>query len=94
MNDAILDGKITTVSSFAISDGKTKSFLKELNGIIQTPTVLVIAKSFDDKTYLAARNVAWAQLETVENVNIEQILKYQGVVLVEDSFETLAARTA
>lgn len=94
LNDAIAAGKITTVSSFAIADGKTKSFVKEVEAAVSTPTVLIIGKAFDDKTYLAGRNVAWAQIETVENVNIEQIMKYQGIILVEDAFETLAARTA
>lgn len=94
LNDAIVEGKITTVASFSIADGKTQSFLKAVADIVSTPTVLIVAKSFDDKTYLAARNIKWAQLETVESVNIEQIMKYQGVILVEDSFETLAARTA
>ncbi|MGJ8724414.1 MAG: 50S ribosomal protein L4 [Roseibacillus sp.] len=94
LNDAIADGKITTVSSFAIADGKTKSFLKTVADTVSAPTVLVVAKSFDDKTYLAARNISWALLETVDSVNIEQIMKYQAVILAEDAFETLAARTA
>ncbi|GHC44805.1 50S ribosomal protein L4 [Roseibacillus persicicus] len=94
LNDAIAEGKIVSVDSFAIADGKTKSFLKTVNETCAANTVLIIGKSFDEKTYLAGRNVAWAQLETAENVNIEQIMKYQGIILVEDSFETLAARTA
>lgn len=94
LNDAIAEGKIVSVDSFAVADGKTKSFLKLVNETCAANTVLIIGKSFEEKTYLAGRNVAWAQLETAENVNIEQIMKYQGIILVEDSFETLAARTA
>lgn len=94
LNDSIAEGKVITTDSFAIADGKTKSFLKAVKETCPSNTLLIIAKSFDEKTYLAARNVAWAQLETAENVNIEQIMKYQGIILVEDAFETLAARTA
>lgn len=94
LNDIIASEKVVSVDSFAIADGKTKSFVKTVNGTVEAATVLIVAKEFDDKTYLAARNVAWAQLETAENVNIEQLLKYQGVVIAQDAMETLAARTA
>ena len=56
--------------------------------------VLIVAKSFDDNTYLAARNVQWAELRTADSVNVEELLHANTVFLVEDSLETLAARTA
>ncbi|MBK1834674.1 50S ribosomal protein L4 [Roseibacillus ishigakijimensis] len=94
LNDAIAEGKVVTVDSFSIASGKTKDFIQAVSEASSANTVLIVAKSFEEKTYLAGRNVAWAQLETAANVNIEQLLKYQGVVIVEDAFETLAARTA
>lgn len=94
LNDSIASEKVVSVDSFAIADGKTKTFIKTVTEVCSTPTVLIIAKEFDDKTYLAARNVAWAQLETAENVNIEQILRYQSVIIAQDALPTLAARTA
>ncbi|MDP0491829.1 MAG: 50S ribosomal protein L4 [Verrucomicrobiota bacterium JB023] len=94
LSDRIEEGAVVTTDSFGIADGKTKNFVSTVNGLSDKPTVLVIAKSFDEKTYLAARNVAWTQLETADSVNVEQLLKYQGIILVEDAFETLAARTA
>lgn len=94
LGDRIAEGSVITVGSFNIADGKTKSFVKEVAGLCQAPTILIVAKSFEDKTYLAARNVPYVQLVTAESVNVEELLKYQGIILVEDSFETLAARTA
>lgn len=94
LGDRIAEGAVNTTDSFQVSDGKTKSFLKSINDLSQATTVLVIAKEFDITTYRAARNVRYVQLETADNVNVEQLLKYQGIILVEDSFETLAARTA
>ncbi len=92
--DIIADDKVTVVDSFAIADGKTKTFVKTINDTASAPTVLVVAKSFDEATYRAARNVAWVQLETADSVNIEQLLKYRRIILSQDAFETLAARTA
>ena len=94
LNDIISSEKVVSVDSFASADGKTKTFVKTGNDTAEAATVLIVAKSFDEKTYLAGRNVAWAQLETAENVNIEQLLKYQGVIIAQCALETLAARTA
>jgi len=90
----IAEGAVSSVASFAVTDGKTKSFVKELNALADATRVLVVAKQFDEQTYLAGRNVQWAQLQTAAEVNVEQILHFDKIILVEDSFETLALRSA
>ena len=94
LNDIIADDRVVSLDSFAIADGKTKTFVKTVKETCPAATVLVVAKEFDEKTYLAARNVSWVQLETAESVNIEQLLKYQGIIIAQDALEVLAARTA
>lgn len=90
----ITEGAVSSISSFAVTDGKTKSFLKELSAIADKPRVLLIAKEYDEQTYLAGRNVTWALLQTAAEVNVEQILHYDQIIIVEDSYETLAQRSA
>jgi len=90
----IAEGAVSSVASFAVADGKTKSFVKEVSSLADAPRVLVVAKAFDEKTYQAGRNVQWALLQTAAEVNVEQILHYDRIVLVEDAFETLAQRSA
>ncbi len=94
LGDIITGGKVNVVDSFDVADGKTKSFIAALGSIAAAGKVLVIAKSFDEKTYLAGRNVAWAQLVLVADVNIEQLLLANAVIITSDALETLAARTA
>ena len=94
LGDAVRDGSVKTLASFSIADGKTKSFVSAVSAEVEAAKVLIVAKSFDDKTYLAARNVQWAQLVTVESVNVEEIIRAKSILLVEDAFETLAKRTA
>lgn len=94
LGEKIKKGQVVTASSLEVSDGKTKSFVAAIKNLGEGTKVLVIAKSFTDQTYLAARNAAWTRLETASNVNVEQLLHCNLVVLIEDSFETLAARTA
>lgn len=92
--DIIAQGTLKVLPSFAIADGKTKSFVSMVSAEAEPKKVLIVAKSFDDTTYLAARNVQWAQLVTADSVNVEELLHANTVLLVEDSLETLAARTA
>jgi large subunit ribosomal protein L4 len=94
MGDLVRGGKITVVDSFSVADGKTKSFISAINSITQPGKILIVSNSFDESTYLAARNVAWAQLVTASDVNIEQLLLANTVVLVGDAVQTLAQRTA
>src|SRR6187402_551957 len=60
LGDAIRDGKILTVESFSIG-GKTKDFVAAVAAITPASKVLIVG-NFDDQTFLAARNVGWAQL--------------------------------
>ncbi|WP_035611704.1 50S ribosomal protein L4 [Haloferula sp. BvORR071] len=94
LGDLVRGESIKTLPSFSIADGKTKSFIAAVTAEVEAKKVLIVAKSFDDQTYLAARNVQWAQLVTVESVNVEELLHANSVLVVEDALETLAKRTA
>ncbi|RYG42053.1 50S ribosomal protein L4 [bacterium] len=94
LGDLVRAGKLVSVPSFSIADGKTKSFVSTLDSLTQPGKILVIGNSFDESTYLAARNVAYAQLVTGAEVNVEQLLLANTVILVGDAVQTLAARTA
>lgn len=90
----ILDGEVLTTGSFAISDGKTKSFIAAVNGLTTAKKVLLIGKGFDELTFRAARNVQNVQLISADEVNAEHLLLYRSVVVTGEALETLAKRTA
>lgn len=95
LGDLIAAERVIATDSFVIADGKTKSFVAAINALTtNTRKVLVVAESFDEKTYLAARNVQSVLLITASEMNIEQLLHADTVIIVEDSYETLARRTA
>ena len=95
LGDIIAADRVYSVEKFEVSDGKTKSFVAAANAIApDSRSILIIGESFDDKTHLAGRNVPNMMLMTASEVNIEQLLSADAIVLVEDSFETLARRTA
>lgn len=90
----IAEGVVSSISSFSVTDGKTKSFVNAVTAVSDKPRVLIVGNKFDETTYQAGRNVTWALLMTAAEVNVEQILYYDQIILVEDSFETLAQRSA
>ena len=94
LGDLVTAEKIKTVATFSVVDGKTKSFIALLDTLAKPGKILVVANNFDDSTYLAGRNVAWAQLVNASDLNVEQLLLAHTVILVGDAVQTLAARTA
>ena len=86
--------KIFTADSFAVSDGKTKSFISAVAEVTAADRKVLLVGNFDDSTKLAARNVAWVQLSTATDLNVEQLLLSKVIILVGDAVEVLAQRTA
>ncbi|MEX2581115.1 MAG: 50S ribosomal protein L4 [Verrucomicrobiales bacterium] len=94
LSERIAEGDVLTVSEFAIADGKTKSFVKEVAELSgEAKRVLVVAEGFSEETKRAARNHKGALLVSSHEVNTEQLLHYHKIVVVEAALETLAART-
>ena len=93
LGDIITGGKVVTVPSFSIEDGKTKSFIAAVAEIATGKKILIIADSFDEKTKLAGRNVQEVLLMSAAEVNVEQLLNARKVVIVESALETIANRT-
>jgi large subunit ribosomal protein L4 len=89
----INDAAMLRVDSFAVADGKTKSFVAAVRAITDAKKVLIIG-NFDEVTLRAARNVAWVQMTRSEDVNAEHLLNYAKVVVTADALEVLARRTA
>jgi large subunit ribosomal protein L4 len=93
LGDIITGGKVVTVPSFSIEDGKTKSFVAAISEIAEGKKILIIADSFDEMTKRAGRNVAEVLLMSAAEVNVEQLLDARKVVLVDSAMEIIANRT-
>lgn len=93
LGDIITAGKVVTVPSFSVEDGKTKSFVAAVSEMAEGKKILIIAADFDEMTKRAGRNVADVLLMTAAEVNVEQLLNAKKVILVESALETIANRT-
>jgi large subunit ribosomal protein L4 len=94
LGEKINEGVVHTVNSFEIASGKTKDIVTTIREVSDAARVIIVGKSFSEETYRAERNLTWALLQTAENVNVEELLFWGDVIIVDDALETLAQRTA
>ena len=89
----ILSGDVLIVDSFEIKEGKTKAFVNLIKGLAgDVRRTLVVAVSFSDSTFLAARTVAGDLLMTAAEVNTENLLAFDKIIITKDALEALGNR--
>lgn len=93
LSERIKEGDVLVVDSFSITDGKTRSFAKEISGLTDAKKVIVVGNEFDETTKRAARNYASALLMSAAELNTEHVLYFGKIVVVKDALATLAGRT-
>lgn len=94
LSSRIQAGDVIHVTDFTVADGKTKSFVKLLDSIVDAPKVLVVAAQFDDLTARASYNYGAAVLTRASDVNVEQLVDYAKIIITSDALPVLAQRTA
>jgi large subunit ribosomal protein L4 len=94
LGEKINEGVVHSVTAFEVDSGKTKDIVMAIREVTDAARVIVVGKSFSEETYRAERNLTWALLQTAENVNVEELLFWGDVIIVDDALETLAQRTA
>ncbi len=94
LSERIKSGDVFLVDAFAVKESKTKAFLAALTKITEEPKTLIISATFDQPTYLAARNVQPTLLITAAEVNTEQLLNFRKIIVTNDGLAQLAERIA
>lgn len=94
LGEKVNEGVVHSATAFEVASGKTKDIVMAIREVTDAARVIVVGKSFSEETYRAERNLTWALLQTAENVNVEELLFWGDVIIVDDALETLAQRTA
>lgn len=95
LSERILAGDVLIADTFAVKEAKTKQFLSLLADTAKDARkTLVIGVSFDEKTYLAGRNVQHALLTRAADVNTEQLLAFDKIVITQEALATISERLA
>ena len=95
LSERVLAGDVLLVEDFKVNEPKTKQFLTLIADTAEnTRKMLIVAVGFDEKTYLAARNVRDTLLARAAEVNTEQLLAFDKVIVTRDALATLSGRLA
>ena len=94
LSSRIIGGDVSVLDTFAVTELKTKAFLKLVGESTDAKKKILIVGQFDETTYKAGRNVQAVQLATAEQVNTEEILHYNKILITRDALNLLAERTA
>lgn len=95
LSERILAGDVLTVDTFAVKEAKTKSFLSLVaSNVKDAKKILVVGTGFDEKTYLAARNVKNTLLARAHDLNTEQLLAFDKIIVTTEALSTLSERLA
>lgn len=86
-------GEVTLVESIALETPKTKGFLDWLKqNDAAAGTVLMIDRARDPKMILASRNVQGVRLKTADEINTEDVLRYDRILVTQAALERIGER--
>ena len=87
------ENAITLVEPFTMEAPKTKEFIQILSNIkAGDRKVLVVLPENNDNIFLSARNLDWANVITVDEINTYAIMNANSLVLVDGVQDILAER--
>ena len=88
-----LENAITLVEPFTMEAPKTKEFIQILNNVKACDSkVLVVLPENNDNILLSSRNLDWAKVITVDEINTYAIMNANSLVLVDGVQDILAER--
>lgn len=89
----VRDGALVVVDKIEIPDGKTKSVIAVLNAL-GVERALIITETANAFLERGARNLPTVKVLRAEGANVEDILRYDHLVLTQAAVEALRGRIA
>ena len=90
--DRAVDGEVTVIEKWEVSDRKTKLFNDILGKIAPAGKILVLDDSWSDQTILAARNINRIEVNEASDVNAFDLSNYDQVIFSEKGLQRLLTR--
>lgn len=95
LSDRIVEGAVKVVDKFDLSAPKTKELAGVLKALgLDGKPVLVVTGDFDEKVFLAGRNLPRVEIEEASEVNVYQLVRYPVIVADEAGMRVLQERLA
>lgn len=92
LGERIKNGDVNVVENFVLANPKTKDLMSQLSGWKVDRSVLLIEDKPNQNLLLASRNVPKVELVSVDNVNTEQLLRYNKILISNEALTKLGQR--
>ena len=85
----VLEQSLVVVDKLAFDEIKTKNMVNALNSLKVTGKTLVMLPEKDENVQKSARNIEGVKTTLVETINVYDLLKYNKLVVTEDTVKKL-----
>ena len=92
ISEKVAGGAVTVLDSLVIEGPKTKQVATLLKNLEVGKTVLLVVDQPSDDLFLASRNIPNLEVESAQNINVYQVLRYADVVVTREGMAVIEAR--
>ena len=89
LSSKVLENELVVVDSLPLNDIKTKEMVKALSNLKVEGKALIMLPEKNEKVQKSARNIEGVKTTLVETINIYDLLKYNKLVVTEDTVKKL-----
>ncbi len=92
LSDRIVEGAIKVVEKFNFEAPKTKELSSLLKTLGVTKPALIVTGDFDEKVFLAGRNLSRVEVIEASEVNVYQLVRFPVIIADEAGMKILEER--
>ena len=89
LSSKVLENELVVVDSLPLKEIKTKEMVKALSNLKVEGKALIMLSEKNEKVQKSARNIEGVKTTLVETINIYDLLKYNKLVVTEDTVKKL-----
>ena len=89
LSSKVLENELVVVDSLPLNDIKTKEMVKALSNLKVEGKALTMLPEKNEKVQKSARNIEGVKTTLVETINVYDLLKYNKLVVTEDTVKKL-----
>ena len=88
LSTKVAEGKIIVLDELTLSEVKTKEMVKVL-GNIKCDNALIVMDGSNENVMLSARNIPTVKTASVNTINVNDLLKYNNLVVTKEAVEKI-----
>ena len=89
LSSKVLEKELTVVDKLEVKEIKTKTMVKALNGLKVEGKALIVLPEKNEIVQRSARNIQGVKTSLINTINVYDLLKYNKLVLTEDTVKKI-----